>query len=124
MISGKTVQVMRYGVEDENLVVGDIQVGDVVFLKQGMEIPGDGILIGGFSIKLDESSMTGETKAMNKESVNKCLERKIELENQGIENIAHTSIPSPVILSGTKVVSGTGTMVIINIGKNSAIGKI
>lgn len=24
MISGKTVQVMRYGVEDENLVVGDI----------------------------------------------------------------------------------------------------
>lgn len=69
MISGKTVQVMRYGVEDENLVVGDIQVGEVVFLKQGMEIPGDGILIAGFSIKLDESSMTGETKAMNKESV-------------------------------------------------------
>jgi magnesium-transporting ATPase (P-type) len=34
-----------------------------------MEIPGDGILIAGFSIKLDESSMTGETKAMNKESV-------------------------------------------------------
>lgn len=52
------------------------------------------------------------------------LREKIELENQGIENISHTSIPSPVILSGTKVVSGTGTMLIINIGKNSAIGKI
>lgn len=52
-----------------------------MFLKQGMEIPGDGILINGFSIKVDESSMTGETKAMNKESINKCLEKKLEQEN-------------------------------------------
>ncbi len=89
-----------------------------------MEVPGDGYLINGFSILIDESSMTGETKAMQKESIEKCLSKKIELENKGIQNISHSSIPSPIILSGTKVISGTGRMVVINIGKNSAIGKI
>ena len=34
-----------------------------------MEVPGDGILISGFSIIADESSMTGETKAMQKEPI-------------------------------------------------------
>lgn len=89
-----------------------------------MEIPGDGILLQGFSVTIDESSMTGEPKTMNKECLEKCLAKKIELESKGIDKISHTSIPSPVILSGTKVISGTGTMVVINIGKNSAIGKI
>ena len=28
------------------------------------------------------------------------------------------------MLSGTKVLTGTGSMVVINVGKNSAIGKI
>ena len=68
--------------------------------------------------------MTGETKPMNKESLKKCLEKKIDLEKKGIEHLSHHSIPSPVVLSGTKVVTGTGRMLIINVGKNSAIGKI
>lgn len=45
MISGMTVICIRNGVEIEDLLVGDIQVGDVVLLKQGMEVPGDGILL-------------------------------------------------------------------------------
>lgn len=68
--------------------------------------------------------MTGETKPMVKESVMRCGGKKIELEKKGIENLNHHSIPSPVVLSGTKVLTGTGSMVVINVGKNSAIGKI
>jgi magnesium-transporting ATPase (P-type) len=52
------------------------------------------------------------------------LDKKIELEKKGIEHLSHHSIPTPVILSGTKVLTGTGAMVVINVGKNSAIGKI
>jgi magnesium-transporting ATPase (P-type) len=52
------------------------------------------------------------------------LDKKVELEKKGIEHLSHHSIPSPVVLSGTKVLTGTGTMVVINVGKNSAIGKI
>ncbi len=124
MISGMTVICIRGGVEQENILVGEIEVGDIVLLKQGMEVPGDGVLLNGFSILVDESSMTGETKAMSKEVTEKCLSKKIELEGKGIEKIGHSSIPSPVVLSGTKIIGGTGAMVVINIGKNSAIGKI
>ena len=46
------------------------------------------------------------------------------MEKKGIENLNHHSIPSPLVLSGTKVITGTGSMVVINVGKNSAIGKI
>jgi magnesium-transporting ATPase (P-type) len=52
------------------------------------------------------------------------LDKKIELEKKGIEHLSHHSIPTPVVLSGTKVLTGTGSMVVINVGKNSAIGKI
>ncbi len=68
--------------------------------------------------------MTGETKPMAKESIEKCVSKKIELEKKGIEHLNHHSIPSPIVLSGTKVVTGTGSMVVINVGSNSAIGKI
>jgi magnesium-transporting ATPase (P-type) len=68
--------------------------------------------------------MTGETKPMSKESIEKCINKKIELEKKGIEHLSHHSIPSPIVLSGTKVITGTGSMVVINVGKNSAIGKI
>lgn len=68
--------------------------------------------------------MTGETKPMKKNSLEKCIEKKLKLEQEGIDKIDHHSIPSVVIMSGTKVLSGTGKMIIINVGSNSSIGKI
>ena len=43
--SGKKVSVMRDGVENDELHIGAILTGDLVILKSGNEIPGDGILI-------------------------------------------------------------------------------
>jgi len=36
----------------------------------------------------------------------------------------HHSLPSVIALSGTKVMTGTGLMVIISVGKYSAMGMI
>jgi P-type E1-E2 ATPase len=69
MESQKKVSVIRMGVEVDNMSMAEVQVGDIIQLKQGLEVPGDGIIIQGFSVSLDESSMTGETKAMTKESL-------------------------------------------------------
>ena len=124
MEAQKKVNVVRCGIEQNDLSMGDVVVGDIILLKQGLEVPGDGIMIQGFSVTLDESSMTGETKPMVKDSNQRCLDKKVELEKKGIEHLSHHSIPSPVVLAGTKVLTGTGSMVVINVGSNSAIGKI
>ena len=68
--------------------------------------------------------MTGETKPMNKDTFAKCLLKKSQLEKEGIEKLSHHAIPSIILMAGTKVLSGSGSMVIINVGKNSSIGKI
>lgn len=43
-----------------------------MFLKEGMEVPADGLFFKGYNMKVDESSMTGESKYMSKELLEKC----------------------------------------------------
>lgn len=45
MENQKKVNVIRMGVEIDDLSMGDIVVGDIIFLKQGLEVPGDGVII-------------------------------------------------------------------------------
>ena len=123
--NAKSVTVIRGGNQIEGLKMNAVVVGDLVLIKSGMEIAGDGILIEGFSVLVDESSMTGETKPMPKESIEICENKKQHLiENKGLENLGLHEVPSPVLLSGTKIKNGTGYMLVINVGSNSAIGKI
>lgn len=122
--NGKKISVIRNGEEIDNLKIGEIVVGDLVIVKSGIEIPGDGVMISGFSVQVDESSMTGETKPMNKDSLERCLKKKDQLTKKGIDKINHHAIPSIVFMAGTKILNGTGLMVIINVGNNSSIGKI
>lgn len=68
--------------------------------------------------------MTGETKPMNKASLEQCLNKKKDLEKQGIEKLGHHDIPSVIMMAGTKILTGNGSMVVINVGKHSSIGKI
>lgn len=68
--------------------------------------------------------MTGETKPMNKDSLDNCLKKKRDLEKKGIEKLKHHDIPSVIMMAGTKVLTGNGSMIVINVGKNSSIGKI
>ena len=68
--------------------------------------------------------MTGETKPMNKASLEQCLDKKRDLEKQGIEKLGHHDIPSVILMAGTKILTGNGTMIVINVGENSSIGKI
>lgn len=115
--SGKVVAIVRDGKLNQEMNISDVMVGDVLFLRGGIEIPGDGVVIEANSVKIDESSLTGETEAMDKNVFEYCMKKK-EKES---EYHMHT-LPSMVVLSGTKVLTGTGKMVITAVGKNSAIG--
>ncbi|XP_077425731.1 plasma membrane calcium-transporting ATPase 1-like isoform X2 [Vanacampus margaritifer] len=81
--------------------VSDIVVGDIAHVKYGDLLPADGILIQGNDLKIDESSLTGESDHVKK-SVDK----------------------DPMLLSGTHVMEGSGKMVVTAVGVNSQTGII
>ncbi|MFT7800980.1 plasma membrane calcium-transporting ATPase 3-like isoform X1 [Arapaima gigas] len=81
--------------------VAEMVVGDMAQVKYGDLLPADGILIQGNDLKIDESSLTGESDHVRK-SVNK----------------------DPMLLSGTHVMEGSGRMVVTAVGINSQTGII
>ncbi|XP_017915418.1 PREDICTED: plasma membrane calcium-transporting ATPase 4 [Capra hircus] len=83
------------------LPVAEIVVGDIAQIKYGDLLPADGILIQGNDLKIDESSLTGES-----DHVKKSLER------------------DPMLLSGTHVMEGSGQMVVTAVGISSQTGII
>lgn len=90
-----------------------------------MELPADGLLINGADITCDESAMTGETLPIHKEVFLKCQhKRNIIVAEGGKDSATAHDVPTPIMLSGSKVLSGEGKMVIIAVGKLSALGKI
>ncbi|XP_061642387.1 plasma membrane calcium-transporting ATPase 3-like isoform X4 [Phyllopteryx taeniolatus] len=81
--------------------VAEMVVGDIAQIKYGDLLPTDGILIQGNDLKIDESSLTGES-----DQVRKSLEK------------------DPMLLSGTHVMEGSGRMVVSAVGLNSQTGII
>ncbi|XP_030467077.1 calcium-transporting ATPase 12, plasma membrane-type-like [Syzygium oleosum] len=93
------VEVVRDG-RRQPISIFDIVVGDVVFLKIGDQVPADGLLVDGHSLRVDESSMTGESDHIEVDSEN------------------------PFLLSGTKVIDGYGRMMVASVGMNTAWGEM
>nr|POE75950.1 putative calcium-transporting atpase 13, plasma membrane-type [Quercus suber] len=93
------VEVVRDG-RRQPISIFDVVVGDIVCLKIGDQVPSDGLFLEGHSLKVDESSMTGESD-------------HIEI-NQG----------NPFMLSGTKVTDGYGFMLVTSVGMNTAWGEM
>lgn len=49
-----------------NIVINELVVGDIARIKYGDLLPADGILIQGNDLKIDESSLTGESDLIKK----------------------------------------------------------
>ena len=81
-----------------------------------MIIPADGILISSSNLRVDEASLTGESDLMRKETLENCIKNK--------EKFKEKKFPSPMVFSGTIVKEGSGWMLVLAVGKNSAAGKI
>ena len=63
--SDQTISVLRDG-QIRDLPVKDILVGDICQVFYGHTIPADGIIIESNDLKIDESSLTGETNLIKK----------------------------------------------------------
>ncbi|XP_026673716.1 plasma membrane calcium-transporting ATPase 2 isoform X5 [Ceratina calcarata] len=92
--------VIRQG-EVKQISVADIVVGDICQIKYGDLLPADGTLIQSNDLKVDESSLTGESDHVKK--------------GEGFD---------PMVLSGTHVMEGSGKMLVTAVGVNSQAGII
>jgi magnesium-transporting ATPase (P-type) len=97
-------------------------VGDLVKITGGLKISVDGFVIKANQLTTDEAAMTGETDPIKKGTMETADKVRRNLDTDEVIN-AH-KIPSPILLSGTKIMTGSGLMIVICVGKYSCSGKI
>eukprot|EP00667_Euglena_gracilis_P000966 EG_transcript_966 len=98
--SKKDIEVIRDG-QKVSIDVSELVVGDMMFVAAGRTLPVDAVFVKGQDLKVDESTVTGETDIMRK-----------DLDSD------------PFFISGTNVLEGDGVAVVINVGVNSFAGKL
>lgn len=86
--------------------------GDIVVLEAGTILPADCRLIESSSLLVDESSLTGESHAAEKDANFICKDSVPISERKNM------------VYNGTNVVKGRGLAVVISVGKSSELGKI
>lgn len=103
--------VIREG--DEHIISDeDLVVGDIIILREGEKIPADARIIFSSNLKINESSLTGESNPVHKTQ---------EAENKVSETITEAG---NLVFKGTNVVSGAGRAVVIATGMSTFIGGI
>jgi len=106
-----TALIERHG-EKLEAPVAHLTIGDIVLLSQGSIIPADVRLIETKDLEVNQSELTGEAKTVYKTSEALREEPKSAI---NIDNVGYM---------GTVVESGSGRGVVIQIGKDTAFGKI
>ncbi|XP_030532119.1 calcium-transporting ATPase 2, plasma membrane-type-like [Rhodamnia argentea] len=94
-----TIQVTRNGYR-QKISIYDLLTGDIVHLSIGDQVPTDGLFVSGFSVSIDESSLTGESEPVM------------------------VSTENPFMLSGTKIRDGSCKMLVTTTGMRTQWGKL
>ena len=107
--------VIRNG-HNQYVISEELLVGDLVKINYGEILPADMILIEGNGLKIDESSLTGESDSVSKKSYEECLEE--------LSNNKKKEPSSNLLFCGTNVVEGNGSAIVIATGEHSQKGII
>ena len=110
-LAGRNSVVLRDG-KEQIVKSSEVVVGDILVLKSGDIVNGDARIIDDNNLEVDESSLTGESISVIKNS--HLIEEK-ELVISECSNI---------VFSGTMITNGVGKAIIYAVGGNTEIGKI
>lgn len=103
---------VRRGGELKQLDSHEIVPGDIIVLEAGDAIPADARLIDAANLRVQESSLTGESVPVDKQT----------------ETLERESIPvgdrSNMLFMGTAVTYGRGTAIIVETGMRTELGRI
>ena len=103
------VKVMRDGAIRE-IPRREVVVGDVVYVESGETVPADGELVEAVSLKINESTLTGEPE----------VDKTVDEAHFDPE----ATYPSNVVMRGTTVADGYGVMVVTAVGDASEAGRV
>lgn len=110
-MSSPTAKVLRGGAKVE-VPSKEVVPGDIVFLEAGDLVVADGRVIENFSLKVNESSLTGESEGVEK------TEEVIPGEKVALGDQKN------MVFSGSLVTYGRATVVVTGTGMHTEIGKI
>lgn len=104
-------RVMRDG-EEKLIPAEEIVPGDVIFFQEGDSIPVDCRLVTSADMRVNQSTLTGESRAVNRSA----------LPVSG-EGLTETEIPN-LVFAGTFVAAGSGKAIAYATGMNTQFGRI
>lgn len=110
-MSSPHARVLRDG--QEKIINTSLLVpGDIIYLEAGDYVPADCRLIESVNLKAEESSLTGESLASEKDA------------KAVIKNKVGVGDRTNMVFSGCSITYGTGKAIVTSIGMNTEIGKI
>lgn len=98
LLHAPTARVMREG-ELRDVTIADVVLDDILVLRAGDQIAADGVVIDSSRLQADESMLTGESDAVDKQAADE-------------------------VLSGSIVVGGEGTARVTRVGADSFANKL
>lgn len=120
-----TEAVVKRNGEFEKIPGTELTIGDIVVVEEGDKIPADIIMIETSDLKIDESSLTGESLPVLKDSNSDIGEDDNEDAILNIEKSSHDeNIRKRFSYMDSNVISGRGMGIVIAIGMDTSIGKI
>ncbi len=110
------------GPERKEIAVSELVPGDLVLLNAGEKIPGDGMILEGARLALDESILTGESEPVNKSAI------ESDVRNAAPTTLTAASENQPAsaskVFMGTTVLTGRGVMQVTHTGLHTELGQI
>ena len=118
-MSALTASVRRDGELRPGLPASELVPGDIVELKVGDKVPGDGriLVLKTATLRLEQSSLTGESEAVLKDS-EKLAYLPADAHDLSIQDKTN------MVFAGTVVANGRCTMLITDTGMRTEVGKI
>jgi len=110
-LSAPTATVMRDGVEQE-ISAATLVPGDIVLLEAGDKVPADGRLLEVAALRLEEASLTGESRPVTKHETATC-----DLD-------ATLGDRTTMVFAATSVAVGRGRYIVTGTGQNTEMGHI
>ena len=109
-LSALHIHVLRNG-KKQRIDAQELVPGDIIFIEEGTKVPADARIITSSGLYVNESSLTGESVSVLKDTT--IIKKESALANQ-----------KNMVFSGTLVTRGKATAIVTSTGMDSQIGKI